>query len=220
MLILHPYGLDGPDMLSYVDFFKSRVTCNFLVVDCYAHGSSDGNILHIGKDSERDLLAWIDYIHTYIGGDIVLFGKEMGANIILDASKTLSEDASVKAIISDGAFTRLKDIIGHRLQKDYFILKFPFVRCMQGIIKYRYGVDIEEIDTVKKVRENRIPTLFIHTRKDCFVPLKHVFPLYNATKAKKELIVLKDEEALFLMDCETKDPYLKEVDEVIKDYLL
>lgn len=219
MLILHPYGLDAMDMVSYVDFFKTRMNCNFLLVDVYGHGGSDGEIYRLGGKDQDDLVDWLRYLDQHFDGNIILFGKEMGANIILNASGKLKEFEQIKAIISDGAYANVKDIISYRLQRDYYIFHFPFVILMRYIIKRKYGIDIHALDSVELVKQNQIPTMFIHTKKDCFVPLKQVFPLYNAARCKKELFVLKDEESLFQLDQSQGNDYLSVLDMFIKEYI-
>lgn len=220
MLILHPYHLEATDMISYVEFFKTKMHANFLLVDIYAHGDSDGNIIGLGGKDQEDLLAWVQYLDTHFDGNIVLFGKEMGANIILNASGKLNKFEQIVAIISDGAYSSVREILGYRLQKDYYIIKFPFVCLMKYWIKKKYNIDIDALNTVELIKENQIPTLFIHTKKDRYVPLKQVFPLYNATRCNKELFVLKDEERLFDLEENKDDDYLALLDQFIKEYII
>ena len=88
---------------------------------------------------------------------------------------------------------------------------------MKWIVKWRYHIDIDELDTIKQIEKNTIPTLFVHTQKDVFVPMKQVFKLYNALQAKKELLVLKGETYLFDLENKPHDGYLNTLSRFIKE---
>ncbi len=203
MIILHPYGLKAIDMVVYVDFFRNIYHCNFLLVDVYGHGKSDGDIYRLGGKDQADLIDWVTYLDQHFDGNIILFGKEMGANIILNATNELNQFDQIKLILSEGAYTNVKDILSYRLEHDYYITRFPFVMLMRRIIKRKYGIDINTLNSVEAVKNSQIPILFIHTKQDRRVPLKQVFPLYNKARCKKELFILKDEKELYELD-ETK----------------
>ena len=219
MMILHPYRLDSLDMLSYVEFFKEKFDCNFLLIDIYGHGASEGSIYQLGGEDQKDLLCWIHYWNQNYQHKLILFGKELGANIILNTSNKLNEFDNVKVIISDGAYTSVKDIISYRMLHDYYVFPYPFIWLMKWIFKIRYGLDLNKLDTKKQIGECQIPIMFIHTKKDCFVPLKQVFPLYNHAKCEKELFVLKNEEALFQLDEDREEEYFLQLDRFIKKFI-
>ena len=63
-------------------------------------------------------------------------------------------------------------------------------------IRKQIKIDIKE-DYVELVKHNDIPTLYIHMKDDDFVPLKMVYPLYNANRGSKALFVLKEERYLY-----------------------
>lgn len=206
IVLMHPYGLSSEAMASYVIYFNQQFDCNLLVVDALSHGSSDGKVQALGFND--DIVCWVEYLKQHGHNKIFLYGKEMGANTILNYSKELKVFEEVKGIISDGAYTNVKEILAYRLQSDYFIIKFPFIWLIRLFIKLRYHIELNDLDTVKLIKENTIPTLFIHTQKDVFVPMKQVFDLYNASKGEKELLVLKKETYLFDLKNNEDDNYL------------
>ncbi len=205
LMILHPFALEAKDMTMYVPFFKERYpNWNILLVDACAHGQSDGYIRGFGLKDARDLVAWNRYIIKTYGRDhkMVLYGKEAGANTILKAASEHSL-RNVQAIISDGAFTSVYKILGYRMIKDYKVPKFPTMQLIARKIKKQVKINIKE-SFVEMVKHNDIPTIYIHMRHDDFVPLKMVFPLYNANRGSKALFVLKDERYLYELN-ETDD---------------
>jgi predicted esterase len=198
LVILHPFGLQGEDMSLFVPFFKEKIpNANILVIDACSHGQSDGYIRGFGLRDVEDIQVWVSYLQNEFGKqhDIILYGKETGANTILNASGK-QKIRGVKAIISDGAYTSVYDILGERLVKDYKVVKFPTISLLKRRINKEVKINIKE-STVDNVKHNDIPTLYVHTKNDDFVPLQHVYPLYNANRGKKELFVLKDERYLY-----------------------
>lgn len=197
LLILHPFALEAKDMAMYVPFFKERLkNCNILLVDACAHGQSDGYIRGLGIKDVKDLALWNQYILKTFGKDhkIIMYGKECGANTILNAAGR-HVLKGVSAIISDGAYTSVYDILGYRMVKDYKMPKFPTISLLKKKIQREVKINIKE-DTVALVKHNDIPTLFFHAREDDFVPLQHVYPLYNASRGSKVLFVVKEERYL------------------------
>ncbi len=137
LIILHPFALEAKDMSLYVPFFKERYpSWNILLIDACAHGQSDGYIRGLGIKDVNDLVCWNEYLLKEYGKDhqIILYGKEAGANTILKAaSKHLLKN--VKAIISDGAYTSVYDILAYRIVKDYKVIKFPTIQMIRHNIK-------------------------------------------------------------------------------------
>lgn len=197
LVILHPFALEAKDMSLYVPFFKERIKdCNVLLIDASAHGQSDGYIRGLGIKDVKDLVLWNKYLIKNFGNDhkIIMYGKECGANTILNAAgKHVLKN--VIAIISDGAYTSVYDILGYRLENDYKMPKFPTISLLKKKISREVKINIKE-DTVSLVKHNDIPTLYFHSKEDDFVPLSHVYPLYNASRGSKVLFVVKEERYL------------------------
>ena len=198
VMVLHPFGLQANDMSLFVPFFKDKIpNANILVLDACSHGQSDGYIRGFGIRDADDVSVWVKHIQKQFGKEhsIILYGKEAGANAILNAAGK-QKIRGVKALISDGAYTSVYDILGERLVKDYKVIKYPTLTLLKRRIQKEIKMNIKE-STVDNVKHNDIPTLYIHTKKDDFVPLQHVYALYNANRGKKELFVLKDERYLY-----------------------
>ncbi|MFV0395533.1 MAG: alpha/beta hydrolase [Coprobacillaceae bacterium] len=218
LVILHPFGLQAEDMSLFVPFFKEKMdNTNILVLDACGHGQSDGYIRGFGLKDVDDITSWIKYLQGEYGKNhsIILYGKEAGANTILNAAGK-QKIKGVKAIISDGAFTSVYDILGERLVKDYKVVKFPTLSLLKRKIYREVKMNIKE-STVDNVKHNDIPTLYIHTKNDDFVPLQHVYSLYNANRGKKELFVLKDER--YLYELKETDAFKKTFSQFLTKYV-
>lgn len=218
LVILHPFGLEAKDMALYVPFFKERYpSWNILLIDACRHGQSDGYIRGLGIKDVNDLICWNRYLIKEYGNkhQIILYGKEAGANTILKAaSKHLLKN--VKAIISDGAYTSVYDILGYRMVKDYKVPKFPTMRMIKRKIKQEIKINIKESYPLM-LKHNDIPTIFIHMKDDDFVPLDMVYPLYNTNRGSKVLFVLKDEH--YLYELEETDEFKNTLKDFISKYV-
>lgn len=214
LLIAHPFGLEAKDMSLYVPFFEQHLPqANILLIDFCAHGQSDGYIRGFGIKDVQDIVLWNQYLLKTYGKkhQIIMYGKEMGANAIINASgKHLLKN--VKGIISDGAYTNPYDIIGYRIMSDYKAAKYPAIMLIAKNIKKAIHIDIKE-STVRYARHNDIPTLYFHAKNDDFVPLKMVYPLYNKNRGEKVLFILKDEK--YLYDLEESTEYKKTLTDFI-----
>lgn len=218
VLIAHPFGLEAKDMALYVPYFKEHLPqANILLIDFCAHGQSDGYIRGFGIKDVQDIVLWNEYLIETYGKDhrILMYGKEAGANAIINAAgKHLLKN--VVGIISDGAFTSPYDIIGYRIVTDYKISKFPVLPLIARNIKKSVFIDIKE-STIQYAKHNDIPTLFFHTRKDEFVPLRMVYSLFNSNRGEKTLFVVKDEK--YLYDLQENDEYKQTMAKFIESVL-
>ena len=218
VLISHPFGLQAKDMQLYVPYFEDHLPeAQILLIDACAHGQSDGYIRGFGIKDVNDLVCWNKYLLETYGKDhkILMYGKEQGANTILNASGR-HVLKNVEAIISDGAYTSPYDIIGYRLEADYKISKYPAISIIARHIKKAVHIDLKE-NTTKYVRHNDIPTLYFHAKDDDFVPLKMVYPLYNKNRGEKVLFVLKDEK--YLYELVENDDFKQTLSQFIKKYM-
>ncbi len=216
LIILHPFKQQSSDLDQYITFFQKKLgNTNILAVDARAHGKSDGYIHGLGIRDVEDLALWIRFIKRRNGNHhhILIYGKEMGANTALQGASS-KKIHGVDVILSDGAYTSVYDIVARRIKK-YRVAPFPLLRLIRKKILHEVQINIKE-SAVDLVKHNDIPTVFIHTRNDQLVPLKHVYALYNACRGKKELFVLKDE--TYLYELEEEDDYKKSLFAFIEEY--
>lgn len=218
VMMCHPFGHEASEMSMYIPYFKKKLhKTNILLVDARAHGNSDGYIRGLGIKDINDIVSWNIFLLKMYGKkhSILMYGKEFGANSILNAScKGMLQN--VKAIISDGAYTSPSDILSYRLKKDYNITKVGSIQLLKNKILKEIKVDIG-YSTVSAVKLNQVPTLYFHSRLDEFVPIEHVYPLYNANGGVKELFVTKDE--VYLCHVSDTDEYKEILSNFLDKYI-
>ncbi|MFV0380400.1 MAG: alpha/beta hydrolase [Anaerorhabdus sp.] len=184
---VHGYGFYGNQIKDVSRAYYDR-GYNCLIPDLRAHGESEGKYSYLGSKEKEDILIWILWIlKKDPNAEIVLHGTSIGANAILNAAGE-KLPSNVVAIISDSAYSTLDSLLKFQIGQ---YLKLPLNILIPGIkflLKNKMGMNINDGDTVLKVKSNEIPTLFIHGENDSFVPYDMVFELFYANSGVKDMI--------------------------------
>ena len=69
---------------------------------------------------------------------------------------------------------------------------FPFINLCSLICKIKANYFISEASSIKQVEKSKVPILFIHGDKDKFVPFYMLNKLYDACKAPKDKLIVKE----------------------------
>lgn len=205
LVMLHGYNESSRELIEYIPFFEKLLPdCNILLVDLVAHGNSDGYIRGLAWNDIIDLVYWNRYLIKKYGEEhsIIMYGKGIGANIILNAAG-LNKLSQVKAIISEGAFTSVYDYFGYTFGNNKVTMKIASPIIRRAIID-ELDIDIKKIDTRKLIKNNKIPTIFVHSQKDRDVYFQSVMELYNNNSSEKDLFPIK---TMYLYDTNLKDDY-------------
>jgi fermentation-respiration switch protein FrsA (DUF1100 family) len=219
VILAHGYSSQGIYMAPYAEFYYEQYGYNVLMPDDRGHGDSEGNYIGFGWIDRKDYMNWIDYIINRIGQDsqIVLHGVSMGGSAVLMTSgETLPEN--VKAIVSDCAYTSVKDELAYQLKKMYNLPPFPILGSASLLTKILAGYSFEEGSALKQVSKSKTPILFIHGTGDRFVPFYMVTELYEACSSEKELFTVLNagHGAAYTTD---PDKYIKKVGNFIEKHV-
>lgn len=185
-----------------VEYLKTIfVDENILMIDANAHGLSDGYIRGFGYRDIFDLMYFNTYLLQKYGEDhhLIMYGKGMGANTILNTSG-LGKLKNVDLIISEGAFENVYHYLAERCQREKKVSKYVSGPIIRKVIKDELKTDIKKMDTVDLVKNNHIPTIYVHSKKDQDVPFDHVFGLYNHDSSNKLLFPIVEEHLYDLKD--------------------
>lgn len=145
---------------------------NILLLDQRGAGKSNTHTITFGIKERYDCVEWIKYCINRFGDDvrIILVGISMGGATVLMASE-LDLPKNVIGIVADSPFTSPKDIIS-KVIRDMRLspkLVYPFIKMAARI----YGqFKLEESDSIKAVKNSKVPILVIHGERDNFVPCK------------------------------------------------
>jgi uncharacterized protein len=191
VILAHGYSSQGTFMGPYAQLYNEKFGYNVLLPDDRGHGNSEGNYTGFGWLDRKDYLKWIDFVINKLGPDsqIVLHGVSMGgATVLMTSGEQLPEN--VKAIVSDCAYTSVKDELEYQLKVMYNLPAFPILNTTSILTKLRAGYFLGEASALEQVKKSKTPTLFIHGAVDKFVPLYMVNQLYEACNSEKELLVV------------------------------
>ncbi|NMB96375.1 MAG: alpha/beta hydrolase [Clostridiaceae bacterium] len=149
---------------------------------------------------------------------IILHGVSMGgATVLMTSGEKLPPN--VKLIISDCAYTSVRDILSYQLKRMFKLPKFPFIQITSLICKLKAGYFFGEASALSQVQKARVPILFIHGSEDKFVPTEMVYKLHKAAKSEKQLFIVDKASHgnAFWTDI---DGYTKQIEGLIKKYVL
>lgn len=190
-IVVHGYSSNAKEMSSYGKFYYETLGYNILMADNRGHGQSEGDYIGFGWPDRIDYLKWIDYIIENVGSDsqIIMHGVSMGGSTVL---MTSGEElpTNVKAIISDCAYTSVKDELSYQMKRMYDLPSFPLVESTSLLTKIKNGYFFEEASALKQVAKSKTPILFIHGDKDTFVPYEMVYKLYDACSSEKDIFIV------------------------------
>ena len=175
---------------------------NLLVPDQRAHGKSGGKYITYGTKERFDAAAWLEYANTLVkDGELYATGVSMGATTVLMAAE-LPLPKNVKGIIADCGFTSPADIIKKVMKEDMKVPLFPLYYTTRALAKVVAGFDFEECNAAFAVKNNTIPLLFLHGKKDSFVPFAMGEKIYNSAGGQKHAVWVDDADhgCSFLVD--------------------
>ena len=188
VLLAHGYLSKGKDMGYYARFYSEELGYNILLPDARGHGASEGDYIGFGWPDRKDYLLWIQMVLERVGNDaqIVLHGLSMGgATVMMVSGEDLPEQ--VKVIVEDSGYTSVYDQFAYLMNSLSNLPSFPVLTATSMLTKIRAGYNFNEASSVKQLKKNKTPVLFIHGTADTFVPTEMVRLLYAACQAEKEI---------------------------------
>ena len=165
---------------------------SLLLVSQRAHDKSEGKFITMGIKEKKDCLDWINYAEENLtqSEKIVLCGVSMGgATVLMAAGEKLP--TSVKAVISDSAFSSVKEIMHKVIAEMKLNKKIVYFFIKTGGLIYE-KVNLNETDVKKQLKKAKIPIFFIHSKADTFVPYSMTKECYDLYENEKEFFSVED----------------------------
>ena len=130
VICFHGYTSQGLNDYGSLSQYYLKRGYRVLLIDERAHGQSEGRHIGFGVMDRLDGKRWVEWMVEKAGEDvqILLHGNSMGGATVLMMSG-LDLPPQVKGIISDCAFTSMKDVFTHVLHSMYHMEKDVFVPC-------------------------------------------------------------------------------------------
>lgn len=193
---------------------------NVFMTDHRACGESEGRYASFGVKEYRDGLQWLHFMKQSFGDDIkiILYGVSMGAATVNNMCGDISLPENVIFAVSDCSFTTPWELFSFSLKNAHWP-QFPLLQGVDAYNRLLSGFSFRDCkNPLESVAYAKIPMLFIHGKRDNFVPWQMAQPLFDAC--------MSEDKELWLIDsashcaCYLKEPgeYEKKLLERIEKY--
>lgn len=159
-----------------------------IIYDHRNHGLSGKAYTTMGFYEKFDLKKIVDWCYNTYGPDckIVTHGESMGAATVL---LHLGIDNRVACAIADSAYSDLEELLRHQFKCYYHLPKFLIP--IESIVTYlRAGFRYRDVSPISVVSKTNTPVLFIHGKKDIYVPTEMSRKMYACKKKNKAIFLV------------------------------
>ena len=187
-----------------------------MIYDHRNHGLSGRAYTSMGYYEKYDLKKIIDWCCDTYGPDCIMVthGESMGAATVL---LHLGIDDRVVCAIADCAYSDLKELLKHQI-KYYYHLPQVLIPLESLITYLRAGFWYGEVSPIQVVSRTDTPILFIHGKKDKYVPTRMSKEMYKSKRKSKALYLVAG--AGHASSYETnRNGYKKAVENFLKKYM-
>ena len=191
VLLVHGYGGNHRHMAKYVKLFEKK-GYDILAIDMRSHGESEGRDITMGKKESEDLKLWIEKLLQLKNHyKIVLFGVSLGASsVCLAAGEQLP--SNVVLAIEDSGFDNADKELKFMFLQHKIISKLCY-NIFYNYTKKSQELDLKKVDVTSKIKNSRLPILFIHGDSDKIVPTEMVYNLSSQVPDnRKDTYIGKD----------------------------
>ncbi|AQW21479.1 alpha/beta hydrolase [Lentilactobacillus curieae] len=201
-----------PSWMGYISKVFYDMGYNVLMVYTEGQSSSDGNFINFGAKDKNDWVNWVNRVNEINGkdGEVILYGQSLGADLALEAAGTNEMPSNVKAVIADCGYSTIPSLLysqysGIGQKFDDLASKFgiknngnipflPFNKLLNSLNFWQKtftGTSFDEASGLTAVQNSKLPTLFISTKDDTFIPDNQTETLYNLSASEnKQLWIL------------------------------
>ncbi|MDD3174704.1 MAG: alpha/beta hydrolase [Herbinix sp.] len=214
-ILCHGLGCAKYESIKYAELFI-KLGFTVLIYDHRNHGLSGKAYTTMGYYEKYDLKKVTDWCIDHFGKEckIITHGESMGAATVL---MHLEIDERVKLAIADCSYSDLNLLLRHQLKQYYHLPCFliPIESCITYI---RAGFWFNKVSPIKAVYRSKTPVLFIHGKRDSFVPTDMSRQMY-ACKKKNKAIYLVAKARHAESYCTNREEYKKVVEQFLEKYL-
>lgn len=192
VVFAHGYLGEAKDMGFFGQYYYEELGFNLFTPDFRGHGKSEGDYYGFGWPDRLDIIEWLNLLIEKEGKDveIVLHGLSMGASALLMASgEELPEQ--VKFIVADSPYTSVYDMFAYQMKRMYNLPAKPILPTLSLVTKLRADYSLTEASTIKQVKKDTLPILYIHGVEDTFVPTHMALKLSDQTASDYEVLTIE-----------------------------
>jgi pimeloyl-ACP methyl ester carboxylesterase len=190
VILIHGIGDNRVGVLSLLPVV-GPLGANVALIDLRSHGESGGRFVTYGARERRDLSAVIDWLVEHglaRPGGVALVGLSLGGAISI---QTAAEDARVAAVVADGAFADLRQVIYARARQ-IFLPGVTLVPMGLRLAERRAGFSARAVSPLGVAARVRCPVLLIHGDDDPLISSEQAQALAAAFDGRADLWRLAD----------------------------
>lgn len=193
VLCSHGYRSRGKGEFRFISKFYHENGYNILLVDHTASGDSEGSNISFGYHESRDLLLWVNFLTQKFGTDIniILHGISMGCATVLLLAGSGKLPENVKFIIADCGYASVRGQFESVL-KSINVPAHPLLETVSAINRIKHGFSLSDISPIEAVIKIKIPVLFIHGKRDTFVPASMTKAMYETCTSEKDILLVEN----------------------------
>ena len=187
MVTVHGYRSSVEKDFALQFGFLRSLGFNILAVDQRAHGESGGDFVCLGVKERYDLVSWLNAVKdSDPAAAFVLYGVSMGSSTVLSSLEIIAggkqtvKIEDVKAVVADCGYTSpAKQLTFMARRRTKLPVKGILAASRKELLR-KAGFDIDAFDTAKILANITVPVLFVHGKKDGFVPVEFSYENYEA----------------------------------------
>lgn len=161
---------------------------NVLVIDGRAHGLSDGRLNYLGFREYRDVQAWAEMLKERFGvKKVVLHGVCIGSSAAMFACAADKKPDNIAGMVADGMFPCFFDSAKRHMRYDKRPI-FPFLYFTMFWIRLVCRVEPKFDGPFKRVKNMRLPILFLHSKEDLFSPPSRAKEMFDNCPSDKKYL--------------------------------
>lgn len=197
IVICHGYKSHYFGNTSCAGKFFAENDYNIIQIVSRGHGESGGDFITFGEHESKDLLMWLEKFEKELGlKKMIVYGISLGSNTVMRASEFIDSKA-VKALILDCGFSNTRQALIDQLKRKakpqfrglLVMVGKPYIKKLRNIGIKSGGFDIYEGNTAESIKKSKLPSFFIHGKKDSTVPIDNTIRNYEACPNKKEMYI-------------------------------
>lgn len=176
VLLLHGLHSDRRSMLPRARLLH-RLGYTVLLIDLHAHGESTGEHITFGASESRDVLVAAAYLRQAVRGrPIAAIGVSLGGAAVVLAGP----EVGFSAVVLESVYSTFDDALDNRMRS----VLGPPGPLLSGLLSaqlpLREGITAGELRPVDRIREFRVPLLFVQGETDRNATLAQAERLFAA----------------------------------------